>query len=277
MGLKCTVYWVRAAYNMKPERLTFMKLYGSDVTASPSNRTECGKELFKKDQNHPGSLGIAISEAIEDTLRSENAVYCLGSVLNHVLLHQTIIGLETKKQFEIAGDYPDIMIGCLGGGSNFGGFSLPFVADRLAGKSKTRFIASQSESAPNLVKGEYRYDFGDYAEHTPMLKMFTVGHKHIGQPIYGEGLRYHAAAPIISLLRDKGIYEAVAYSSNEKEVFEAARLFVQAEGFIPAPESAYAIRAAIDEAKKLKEGVIAFNISGHGFLDLGGYKAVLGL
>jgi len=282
LDLKCTVYWVRAAYLMKPERKTLMNLYGAEVYPSPSNRTESGKRLFRKNPNHPGSLGIAISEAIEETLKSKDSVYCLGSVLNHVLLHQTIIGLETKKQFEILGDYPDIMIGCFGGGSNFGGFALPFVKDRLEGKTKTRFLAAQSESAPNLVKGEYKYNFADYAEFTPMLKMYTLGHKNpLLPPIKAEGLRYHGAAPIMSYLKNKGILEAISYPSDEKVIFEAAKIFTQAEGFIPAPESAYAIAAAIDEAKRAKKRnkkiVIAFNMSGHGFLDLGSYKNVLGL
>jgi tryptophan synthase beta chain len=197
-------------------------------------------------------------------------------------MHQTIIGLETKKQFEIIDEYPDIMIGCLGGGSNFGGFILPFVKDRLEGKTETKFIASQSESAPNLVKGEYRYDFADHAEFTPMLKMFTLGHKSsLLPPIKAEGLRYHAAAPIMSYLRNIGILEAVAYPSDEKLIFEAAKLFTQTEGFLPAPESAYAVRLAIDEAIKAKrqnkKAIIAFNISGHGFLDLKSYESVLKL
>jgi tryptophan synthase beta chain len=281
LGLDCTIYMVRHAYQLKPERVALMKVYGAEVFASPSKQTRCGRELYEKNREHPGSLGIAISESIEDVLSSEESVYCLGSVLNHVLLHQTIIGLEAKKQFEKANEYPDVMIGCLGGGSNFGGFILPFVKGRLAGKKQTRFIASQSQAAPNLVKGSYRYDFGDYAEHTPLIKMYTLGHKAELKPIYAEGLRYHGAAPIMSYLRKKGILEAIAYPTNEKEVFQAARIFAQTEGFLPAPESAYAIRAAIDEALKAKgerkEKVIAFNISGHGFLDLKGYKSVLGL
>ncbi|MDH5362094.1 MAG: TrpB-like pyridoxal phosphate-dependent enzyme [Aigarchaeota archaeon] len=279
LGLECTVYWVRHAMKMKPQRLTLMKLYGADVAASPSSRTECGRRLCSGKEDHPGSLGIAISEAIEDTLRSEDAVYCLGSVLNHVLMHQTIIGLETMKQFELVDDYPTLMIACLGGGSNFGGFTLPFIAERLKGKNETRFLAAQSEAAPNLIRGEYRYDFGDYAEHTPLMKMYTLGHKVEMHPIYADGLRYHAAAPVISILRSMGVVEATAFPMTEREIFEAARLFTQAEGFLPAPESAYAVKAAIDEARRLKreggEGTIAFNISGHGFLDLASYEKVL--
>lgn len=279
MGLDCTVYWVRHAMKMKPQRLALMKLYGADVAASPSSRTECGRILYSQSREHPGSLGIAISEAIEDTLQSDDAVYCLGSVLNHVLMHQTIIGLETMKQFQLVDDYPTLMIACLGGGSNFGGFTLPFIAERLKGKTGTRFLAAQSEAAPNLIQGEYRYDFGDYAEHTPLMKMFTLGHRTDMHPIYADGLRYHAAAPLISLLRSLGIVEATAFPVSELEVFEAARLFTQAEGFLPAPESAYAVKAAVDEARRLKrdggEGAIAFNISGHGFLDLASYEKVL--
>jgi len=279
LGLECTVYWVRHAMEMKPQRLALMKLYGADVAASPSSRTECGRRLYSGNHSHPGSLGIAISEAIEDTLRSEDAVYCLGSVLNHVLMHQTIIGLEAMKQFELVDDYPTLMIACLGGGSNFGGFTLPFIAEQLKGKNETRFLAAQSEAAPNLIKGEYRYDFGDYAEHTPLMKMFTLGHKAEMHPIYADGLRYHAAAPLISLLRSLRVVEATAFPVGEREVFEAARLFTQAEGFLPAPESAYAVKAAVDEARRLKqdrgEAAIAFNISGHGFLDLDSYEKML--
>jgi tryptophan synthase beta chain len=278
MGVKCTVYWVRAAHDMKPERGILMKALNAEVIPSPSNRTEIGRKLLKENPNHEGSLSIAISEAIEDVLKSEKSVYCLGSVLNHVLLHQTIIGLETKRQFEKIDEEPDIMIGCLGGGSNFGGFVLPFVRDVIKGRRRIRFLAAQSESAPNLIKGEYRYDFGDHAEKTPLLKMYTLGHKHVGSPIYAEGLRYHAAAPIISLLRHLGIVDAIAYPTDEKAIFEAASLFVRSEGFLPAPESCYAVRAAIDEALKAKksnkECTIAFNISGHGFLDMEFYKKV---
>ncbi len=282
MGIKCTVYWVRAAYNIKPDRLSLMKLFGSRVFASPSSNTNTGRALLEKDKNHPGSLGIAVSEGIEDTLGSENSVYCLGSVLNHVLMHQTIIGLETKKQFELLDEYPDIMIGCLGGGSNFGGFVIPFISDKIKKKTDTRFIAAQTESSPSLVKGEYMYDYGDHAEFTPMMKMYTLGHKNpLLPPIKAEGLRYHAAAPILSLLRHHGIIEAVSYPSTEKEVFEAAKIFTQTEGFIPAPESAYGIKAAIEEAVKCRKTgekkVIALNVSGHGFLDLGSYKEILNL
>lgn len=278
-GLKMTIFWVRAIHAWKVARRNFMKLYGAEVNASPSNRTEVGRELLKEDSNHPGSLGIAVSEGMEDARDDPKAVYCLGSVLNHVLLHQTIIGLETKKQFEILDEYPDIMISCLGGGSNFGGFTIPFLGEAIKGK-KMRFIAAQSDVAPNL-QGEYRYDFADHGELTPMLKMYTLGHRKEMEPIKGDGLRYHAAAPIISLLRKHGYIDAISYPADEKYVFERARLFIQNEGFLPAPESAYSVACAIDQAVECKrrneEKVIAFNISGHGFMDMEGYEEVLGL
>ncbi len=279
-GIPCTVYWVRAVYKWKLQRLNFMKLYGSKVYASPSNKTKAGRKLYEKNPDHPGSLGIAISEGVEDALSDDGAIYCLGSVLNHVLLHQTIIGLETRKQFEIAEDYPDVVISCLGGGSNFGGFSIPFFGDRLTKGKEIQFIAAQSEVSPNLI-GEYRYDFADHAELMPMLKMCTLGHHFEMDAIRGDGLRYHGAAPILSLLRKKGYLDTIAYPQDEKYVFERGRLFTQTEGFLPAPESAYSIACAVDEALKCKETgeekCIAFNISGHGFMDMVGFTDVLGL
>jgi len=279
VGLRTTIYWVRAVYDWKIQRRYFMRMYGAEVHASPSAETSVGRALLEKQPGHPGSLGIAVSEGLEDARRDEKAIYCLGSVLNHVLLHQTVIGLETKRQFEVLGEYPDILVSCLGGGSNFGGFTLPFLADAIHGK-ELRFIAAQSLAAPNL-QGEYRYDFADHAEITPMLKMYTLGHKTEMRPIRGDGLRYHGCSPILSLLRHLGYIDTVAYPEDEKYVFERARLFVQAEGFLPAPESAYSIACAIDEALKCKETgeakVIAFNISGHGFMDMEGYAQVLGL
>jgi tryptophan synthase beta chain len=279
-GLKCTVYWVRAVYCWKKDRLGFMKMLGADVHASPSDRTDCGKKLFDKDHNHPGSLGIAISEGLEDSKKDPKAAYSLGSVLNHVLMHQTVIGLETQKQFELADDYPDLVISCLGGGSNFGGFALPFMGDVLTKGKKIKFIAAQSQSAPNL-QGEYRYNFADHAEITPMLKMYTLGHQVTMVPIKGDGLRYHGCSPIISLLRNLGYIDTIAYPSDEKHVFQRALTFMRTEGFLPAPESAYSIACAIDEALKCKESgeekVIAFNVSGHGFMDIEGYTQVLGI
>ncbi len=279
-GLKCTVYWVRSVYNWKKDRLYLMQLLGADVHASPSPVTEFGRSLYNENPEHVGSLGIAISEGLEDSQKDPKATYCLGSVLNHVLMHQTIIGQETQKQFEVFDDYPDVVISCLGGGSNFGGFALPFVGDVLKRHAKIRFIAAQSQVAPNL-QGNYEYDFADYAEMTPMLKMCTLGHKADMQPIKGDGLRYHGCSPILSLLRCKGYIETVAYPPDERHVFENAQLFVETEGWLPAPESAYSICCAIDEAVKCRESgtreVIAFNISGHGFLDLPGYQSVLAL
>lgn len=279
-GLKCTVFWVRSVYNWKKDRLSYMNLLGADVYASPSPMTEFGKTLYDKNPEHVGSLGIAISEGLEDSGNDPGATYCLGSVLNHVLMHQTIIGLETQKQFEIFDDYPDVMIACLGGGSNFGGFTLPFVGDVLKKGKKIQFIAAQSQVAPNL-QGKYEYDFADYAEITPMLKMYTLGHKIDMEPIKGNGLRYHGCSPILSLLRNKGYIDTIAYPGDEKHVFEYAKIFMETEGWLPAPESAYAVCCAIEEALKCKESgekkVIAFNVSGHGFLDIPGFRTVMDL
>jgi tryptophan synthase beta chain len=279
-GLKCTVYWVRAVYKWKAARLGFIKMLGGEVYASPSDRTESGRKLYEQNPDHPGSLGIAISEGLEDSKNDPKAAYCLGSVLNHVLLHQTVIGLETQRQFEKAGVYPDLVISCLGGGSNFGGFALPFMGDVLTKGKKIQFIAAQSQAAPNL-QGEYRYNFADHAEITPMLKMCTLGHKAVLEPIKGDGLRYHGCSPIISLLRHHGYIDTIAYPQDEKRVFETAMRFVRSEGFLPAPESAYSVCCAIEEALKCKETgedkVIAFNVSGHGFMDMEGYREVLGI
>jgi tryptophan synthase beta chain len=281
MGIDCVVFWVRAVYNWKTDRRTLMKLMGAEVYASPSKETNIGQTLLTKNSNHQGSLGIAVSEGLEYAETHEGSVYCLGSVLNYVLIHQSIIGLEAIKQFELIDDSPDLIIGCLGGGSNFGGLALPFAGEVLQKKRKCEFLAAQSEAAPNLVKGEYRYDFGDVAEHTPLLKMYTLGHKTEMVPIKADGLRYHAAAPLISILRHHNIVKAVAYPANEKTIFEAARTFLQTEGWLIAPESSYAVRAGIDEALKAEkageEKVICMNISGHGFLDLQAYKEKLSI
>jgi len=281
MGLNCIVFWVRSVYNWKADRLTFMNLLGATVHASPSKETETGRQLLKKDANHHGSLGIAVSEGLEYADTHKNAVYSLGSVLNHVLMHQSIIGLETIKQFKITDDEPDLIVGCLGGGSNFGGIALPFAGEVLKKKRECEFLAAQSQAAPNLVKGKYEYDFGDVAEHTPLLKMYTLGHKTDMQPIKADGLRYHAAAPLISALRHLGIVKAKAYPADEKAIFEAARTFLQCEGWLIAPESSYAVRATIDEAlnneKTGEEKAILMNISGHGFLDIPAYREKLGI
>lgn len=279
MDLEPVIFWVKSVYDWKVERRIFMKLFGAKVYASPSLETEIGERILKENPQHPGSLGIAISEGLEYADKHENAVYALGSVLNHVLLHQTIIGLEAIKQFEIIGDEPNLIVACLGGGSNFGGIALPFIGEMLRKRKRYEFLAAQSEAAPNLIKGRYEYDFGDVAEHTPLMKMYTLGHKIEMPPIKADGLRYHAAAPIISLLKHHGLIDAVAYPIDEKAVFEAARIFLEAEGWLPAPESSYAIRAAIDKAleyeKSKEEKVILINISGHGFLDLRAYEEKL--
>jgi tryptophan synthase beta chain len=276
MDLDCIVYWVRAVYSWKNDRKTFMKLLGANVHASPSKETRIGRELLAKNSNHPGSLGIAVSEGLEHAGEHEGSVYCLGSVLNHVLIHQSIIGLETIEQFKLVNDEPDLIVGCLGGGSNFGGIALPFAGEVLKNKRQCKFLAAQSEAAPNLVKGEYRYDFGDIAEQTPLLKMYTLGHRAEMVPIRADGLRYHAAAPFISALRATNMIRAVAYPVDERRVFEAARLFFQSEGWLIAPESAYAVRAGVDEAlkaeKRKEQMAILMNISGHGFLDLEAYR-----
>ncbi|MEW5807506.1 MAG: TrpB-like pyridoxal phosphate-dependent enzyme [Acidobacteriota bacterium] len=280
IGLECTVFWVRAVHDWKKERRSLMKMMGAEVHASPSDKTKAGKILYEENHQHPGSLAIAISEGLEEAQKGSDVAYSLGSVLNHVLMHQSIIGLETQKQFKKIGIYPHIMVSCLGGGSNFGGFVLPFVGDVLTEGKKIQFIAAQSQSSPNLT-GEYKYDFADYAEITPKLKMYTLGHRTEFKPIKGDGLRYHGASPIISLLRHHGYIDTVAYPIDEKYVFSRAMEFMQTEGWLPAPESAYSIACAIDEALKCKdsgeEKVIAFNVSGHGFLDINGYREVLEL
>lgn len=281
MGLDCVVFWVRNVYDWKTDRRTLIKLLGAKVHASPSKETDTGRKLLAQNPNHPGSLGIAVSEGLEYAENHDDTVYCLGSVLNHVLIHQSIIGLETIKQFELVDDSPDLIVGCLGGGSNFGGIALPFAGEVLQKKRKCEFLASQSEAAPNLVSGEYRYDFGDVAEHTPLLKMYTLGHKAEMRPIRADGLRYHAAAPLMSALRHHKLLRAVSYPADEKAIFEAARTFIQAEGWLIAPESSYAVRAGIDEALKAEksneEKAICMNISGHGFLDLEAYKEKLSI
>jgi len=278
-GLKPTVYWVKNVHDWKHDRKTLMELMGAEVFASPSNRTNFGREILEKNPNSPGSLGIAISEGLEYTETHEGSVYCLGSVLNHVMMQQSVIGLETIKQFDLIDEKPDLIVGCLGGGSNFGGIALPLIGDVLKGKRECEFLAAQSLAAPNLIKGEYRYDFGDVAEHTPLFKVYTLGHKAEMKPIRADGLRYHAAGPIISLLRSHNLIKAVAYPSDEKSIFEAARIFLQTEGWLPAPESSYAIRAGVDEALMAEKAgsnkVICMNISGHGWLDLQAYEEKL--
>ena len=276
-GVKVRVFMVRSSYMQKPYRRILMEIYGAEVFPSPSTITGVGRKILKEDPEHPGSLGIAISEAIEDVLRDEKSRYCLGSVLNHVLLHQTIIGLEAKMQMEKLGEYPDYIIGCVGGGSNFAGIAYPFVRDVLKGKSVIEFIAVEPKAAPTMTRGKYTYDYGDTGELTPLLKMHTIGHKYRVPPIHAGGLRYHGVAPTISILVNHGIVKPIAYHQNE--VFRAAVFFAKHEGIVPAPESAHAVKAAIDIARNLKKSnekkVILFNLSGHGLLDLSGYQEYL--
>ena len=273
-GLECMVYMVKSSYDQKPYRKMMMKLFGANIVASPSNTTENGKKYQEKDTNHPGTLGIAISEAVEDASSRKDTNYCLGSVLNHVLLHQTIIGQEAQKQMATTGDYPDIIIGCHGGGSNFAGIAFPFLKDKLDGKKPNlKAIAVEPASCPSLTKGKLEYDFGDTAGLTPLLMMHTLGHDYIPSPIHAGGLRYHGASPIVSFLLKEKIIEAKAY--EQVPVFEAAIQFAKNQGIIPAPESAHAIRAAIDEALECKktgqQKVILFNLSGHGLFDMTAY------
>jgi tryptophan synthase beta chain len=276
-GMACTVYMVRVSYEQKPYRKTMMNLYGAEIYPSPSDRTQAGRRILEKDPDCPGSLGIAISEAIEEALQDERTKYSLGSVLNHVLLHQTIIGQETREQFKIIGDYPDVIIGCHGGGSNFAGLALPFIRDKIAGKD-IEIIAVEPTSCPTLTAGKVEYDFGDNAGMTPLLKMHTLGHDFVPPSIHAGGLRYHGSAPIISALLNHGLIKAIAL--NQIPIFEGALIFARAEGIIPAPESAHAVTATIDAALRAKEEgkkkTIVFNLSGHGLLDLSAYEAFLG-
>lgn len=278
LGLSCDVYMVKISYHQKPYRRSLMESFGATVTPSPSGNTNSGKQILKQDPDTPGSLGIAISEAVEVAAMSGGKYkYSLGSVLNHVLMHQTVIGQESMLQFEIAGEYPDVMIGCIGGGSSFAGFIMPFVRETLKNGKDTRFIAVEPTAAPSLTKGLYVYDFGDTAMSTPLIKMYTLGHSFIPAPIHAGGLRYHGMAPIICYLYDLKVIEAVAVAQNP--IFEAAVKFARAEGIVPAPEPAHAVKVAIDEALKCKESgeekVIAFNLCGHGYFDMQAYDDYL--
>jgi tryptophan synthase beta chain len=273
-GLEAKVYMVNVSYQQKPYRRILMETYGATVVSSPSPDTNSGRQFLAQDPNHPGSLGIAISEAMEDAATREDTKYSIGSVFNHVLMHQTVIGEEALKQMEKAGAYPDVVIGCIGGGSNFGGFALPFVREKLMNGRSARIVAVEPTAAPSLTKGIYTYDFGDTARLTPLVKMYTLGSSFIPAPIHAGGLRYHGMAPIVSKLYNEGVIEAVAV--QQRAVFDAAIQFARAEGILPAPESSHAIRAAIDEALRAKEAgekkVIVFNLSGHGHFDLAGYE-----
>ena len=272
-GMKCTVFMVRVSYDQKPYRRHLMHLFGAEVFPSPSDRTGYGRKLLENNGHSPGSLGIAISEALETAVTGTNTKYSLGSVLNHVLMHQTVIGQETLKQLEMIDETPDVMVGSVGGGSNFAGFTFPAIRERLKGKLDTRFVAVEPESVPSLTKGAYDYDFGDTGEMTPLLKMYTLGHAFVPPSIHAGGLRYHGAAPSVSLLLNEGIVEARAF--DQLSTFEAGAIFTRTEGVVPAPETCHAIKGAIElalEAKRAgEERVIAFNFSGHGLLDLEGY------
>jgi len=276
-GLECKIYMVKVSYQQKPYRRSVMRLFGADVVPSPSDETESGRAILAKDPNSSGSLGIAISEAVEVALKNADTKYSLGSVLNHVLMHQTVIGEEAIKQMDLAGAYPDVVIGCVGGGSNFGGLALPFLRQNLREGAKTRFVAVEPMACPSMTRGVYAFDYGDTAKMAPVVKMDTLGHDFVPPAIHAGGLRYHGVAPLLALLHRLGYIEPRAY--HQVPVFDAAALFTRTEGIIPAPESAHAIRAAIDEAldakEKGEERVILFNLSGHGFLDLGAYDAYL--
>jgi tryptophan synthase beta chain len=275
-GLECKVYMVRVSYNQKPYRRILMETWGAKCVPSPSPDTNAGRKFLAQDPEHPGSLGISISEAIEDAVTTKDTRYSLGSVLNHVLLHQTIIGLEAHKQFAMIGEYPDILIGCAGGGSNFSGCALAFIRDKIHGKD-IKVIACEPTSCPTMTKGPYIYDFGDTAETTPLIAMHSLGHGFVPPPIHAGGLRYHGMAPIVSRLVVDGIMEARAYP--QLETFKAGITFARTEGFVPAPETNHAIAGVIEEAMKAKEEgkekVILFNWSGHGIIDLAAYDAYL--
>jgi tryptophan synthase beta chain len=278
MGLECMVYMVRVSYDQKPYRRIMMKTYGADVVASPSELTAAGRAILAEQPDSPGSLGIAISEAVEDAAKRDDTKYALGSVLNHVLLHQTIIGLEAKKQMEIAGDYPDILIGCHGGGSNFSGLAFPFLQDKLSGARKDlRAIAVEPLACPSLTAGKREYDFGDVAGSTPLMMMHTLGHKFVPAPVHAGGLRYHGSAPLVSHLLAAGVIEAEAYFQGD--IFESAIKFARCEGTVPAPESAHAVHSAIVHALRARDSgerkVIVFNLSGHGHFDLASYESFL--
>jgi tryptophan synthase beta chain len=273
-GLECTVYMVKVSYQQKPYRRMMINTWGAEVYPSPSDRTQAGRAVLAATPDSPGSLGIAISEAVEDAATHADTNYALGSVLNHVMLHQTVIGQEAKKQMTLAGEDPDVVIGCFGGGSNFAGLALPYVLDKLAG-SQVRIMAVEPAACPTLTKGAFAYDFGDTAKLTPLVKMYTLGHNFMPPGIHAGGLRYHGASPLCSALVQDGTIEARAYP--QLPVFDAAVQFAQTEGILPAPESAHAIKAAVDEALAAKAEdrarVILFNLSGHGHFDLAAYDA----
>jgi tryptophan synthase beta chain len=276
-GLECNVYMVKVSYQQKPYRRMLMHTWGATVHASPSDQTEFGRKMLAQDPQCPGSLGIAISEAIEDTVTHPHTKYSLGSVLNHVCLHQTVIGQEAIRQMELAGEEPDCIIACAGGGSNFAGMAFPFLQGKIKDKKKYRIVAVEPSACPSLTKGELRYDFGDTAGTTPLLMMYTLGHEFMPPSIHAGGLRYHGMSPMVSHAFKLGLIEAQAI--HQTRVFEAGTLFARTEGIVPAPESAHAIAAVIAEAEQAREAgkkrVILFNLSGHGLLDLSAYETYL--
>jgi len=276
-GLECNVYMVKVSYDHKPYRRMLMHTWGATVHASPSDQTEYGRKLLAEDPHNAGSLGIAISEAIEDTVKHPGTKYSLGSVLNHVCLHQTVIGEETLKQMVLAGEEPDVIFGCCGGGSNFAGLVFPYLRRKITEKKSYRIVGVEPSACPTLTKGELRYDFGDTAETTPLMMMYTLGHKFMPPSIHAGGLRYHGMSPMVSHALKLGLIEAEAY--HQTNVFEAATLFARNEGIVPAPESAHAIAAVVKEALKAREEgkkrVLLFNLSGHGLLDLSAYETYL--
>ncbi len=276
LGIDLTVFMVKISYEQKPYRRAMIEVYGGEILPSPSERTNAGRTVLERDPDSPGSLGIAISEAIEEAV-STGAKYSLGSVLNHVLLHQTVIGQEALSQMELAGEYPDAVVGCVGGGSNFGGLMLPILYDSRKRERKVEFIAAEPTACPTITKGDVRYDFGDEAELTPLLRMHTLGHKFVPPPIHAGGLRYHGMAPIITRLAEDGIVQPVAF--DQVDVFGSAVLFARAEGIIPAPETAHAVHAAIElareSARRDMKRVILIGFSGHGYFDMSAYTAYL--
>ncbi len=277
MDLEATVYMVKVSFNQKPFRKTIMQLYDGNVYASPSTNTEVGRKILEETPDHPGSLGIAISEAVEDALQDEKVKYTLGSVLNHVILHQTVIGQEIQTQLEIAEEEPDTMIACVGGGSNFGGSMFPFLKDKIKGNTDVEFLAAEPASCPSLSEGEYRYDFGDQVGFTPLFKMFTLGHDFVAPSVHAGGLRYHGMNAQVSLLRNEGYI--TPRTANQRDIFAAGKMFAQCEGIVPAPETCHALKVAIDEAQKCKQTgedkTIVVNFSGHGLLDFKGYESFL--
>ncbi len=277
MGIDCTVYMVKVSFNQKPYRKTIMELYDGEILASPSDKTEFGRKILKENPDHPGTLGVAISEAVEDALNDEKVNYSLGSVLNHVMLHQTIIGQEIQKQLEIFDETPDVMIGCVGGGSNYAGAAFPLIKDQLDEKIDCKFIAVEPSHCPTLTKGEYCYDFGDTAGLTPLIKMYSLGHNFIPPSDHAGGLRYHGVSPLVALLTHEGIIEP--RTVKQTDVFESGVTFARTEGIVPAPETCHAVKVGIDEALECKktgeEKNIVINFSGHGLLDLAGYADYL--